>query len=294
MVFLDRLTSTRSTRSRASIAVESLETKALMATTSTAAVATGFTAPDLSGLVSSAEYLHQNTGPATIKTMETALQSQLTNGVLTALQGGTLIPADYQTSVSNVVTSYETNVDQQLLPRFKNIDAILKGQAQSALALVNTLTLQLNDGLITATQYNTEAAQGINAITGGPLYPVNSTYSGYATATTALETQLNLLPPTLATGASPSLTLAQAQAIAISDANTYQVALNTALFNKPTVAGKVNTAISTFETSVNAITTTGTTTPAQQLTAAITALDTALLDSTGLFGAKGLYHKYYS
>ena len=58
-------------------------------------------------------------------------------------------------------------------------------------------------GLITTAEYTTEAGQAIAAITGGPLFPLNTPPRGFALATTALENQLNLLPPTLATGASP-------------------------------------------------------------------------------------------
>ena len=223
--------------------------------------------------------------------METALQSQLTNGVLTALQGGTLTQPDFQISVFNIVTNYQTNVDQQLLPRFKNIDAILKGQAQSVIGVGNALNTQLEAGLITQAQYTTEAAQAINAITGGPLYPLNTPNSGFVKATQALETQLNLLPPRSPPARRPPLTLVQAQAIANADAEAYLLPMNTALFTHPNIARKVNTAVQTFETSVNAITTTGTTTPAQQMTAAITALDDALLDNNGLFGPNGQHVK---
>lgn len=290
MAFLNRFAGKTSVRRGAVVAVEVLESKALLAT-STASIATGFNAPDLGPYIARNLNNHENTGPAVIRTMETALQSQLTNGVLTALQGGTLTQADFQTSVANVVTNYETNVDQQLLPRFKNIDAILKGQARSVLAVGSALNLQQTEGLITSAQYTTEAGQAINAITGGPLYPLNSANSGFASATSTLETQLKLLPPALATGATPSLTLAQAQAVAVADAEAYRVPVGAALFGHNHVNGRVNTALNTFESSVNAITSTGTTLPAQQLTAAITALDAALLDSNGLFGPNGPHRK---
>lgn len=290
MSIQSRFSGRRVARRASVVGVELLESKALMAT-STATIATGFTAPDLAPLIHEAVYNHVNTGPETIRTMETALQSQLTNGVLTALQGGTLTQPDFELSVFNIVTNYETNVDQQLLPRFKNIDAILKGQAQSVIGIGRALNTQLQAGLITQAQYTTEAEQAINAITGGPLYPLNTSNSGFVKATQALETQLNLLPPALATGATPSLTLIQAQAIANADADAYLLPMNTALFTHPNVARKVNNAVQTFKTSVAAITTTGATTPAQQLTAAITALDAALLDNNGLFGPNGQHVK---
>src|SRR5690349_3781201 len=64
----------RGDRRRAVLAVEGLETKALMAT-STATIATGFIAPDLTPLINQAVFHHVNTGPATIRVMENALQS---------------------------------------------------------------------------------------------------------------------------------------------------------------------------------------------------------------------------
>ncbi|MCA1684495.1 MAG: hypothetical protein LC745_00615 [Planctomycetia bacterium] len=290
MRFLKRTGTRRVARRTAAVGVEGLESRELLAT-STAAIATGFIAPDLSSLIYRAVVRHQNTGPATIRMMENALQSQLNSGVLTALQGGTLTPANFSTSVANVVSSYETNVDQQLLPRFPNIDAILKGQAQSVLAVGNALNTQLKAGLITQTVYTTQAAQAINAITGGPLFPLNTNANGYAQVTTFLVNQLNLLPPALATGASPSLTLAQAKSIAIADAEAYRVPLNTALFTRPFFAGNVNSALNTFEASVNAITSTGSTLPAQQFTNAITTLDASLLGTSGLFGNSGLFRR---
>ncbi len=290
MRFLKRLMSQRQVKRSSVLSFESLETKALMAT-STAAIATGFTGVDLSGFTFRAAVLHENTSGATISKAENALQSQITSNALVALQAGTLVPADFQTSVNNIVNSYQTNIDQQLLPRFKNIDAILDGQAQTIQQTIAALNTQLTAGLITTATYTTEAAQAVNAITGGPLFPLNTPTSGLATATKALETQLNLLPPTLATGATPSLTLTQVQEVSAADTTAYSVAMNTALFTRPKLVAKVNTAITTYSASVAAITTTGTTTPAQQLTAAITALDTALLDTDGLFGPKGSVSK---
>ncbi len=290
MGLLNRFVRKRGVRRVSLVGVEVLESKALLAT-STASIATGFNAPDLEPFIARALNNQENTGPAMIRTMETALQSQLTNGVLTSLQGGTLTQADFQTSVRNVVTNYQTNVDQQLLPRFKNIDSILRGQAQSVLAVGNALNLQQTNGLITSAQYTTFAGQAINAITGGPLYPLNTGNSGFAAATSTLETQLNLLPPALAAGATPSLTLTQAKASAVADAEAYRTPVDTALFGHNTVAGRVNAALSTFESSVNGITSTGTTLPAQQLTTAISALDAALLDSNGLFGPSGPHRR---
>jgi hypothetical protein len=266
--------------------VECLETRALLAT-STASIATGFTAPDLSGLVRLA-FEGKNTGPAAINTMQTALQSQLTNGVLTALQGGTLTPADFTTSVNNVVTAFEVNVDSQL-GHFFNIDNILKGRGQAVQQGINALNVQLNDGLITTATYTTEAGSVINGLTGGPLFALHTPNSGFAQATSNLETQLKLLPPTLATGATPSLTLAQVQAIADADAEAYRAAMNASLFTRKNVSTLVDQAVNTFETSINGITSTDPTTQAAEVTAAITALDAALLDNTGLFGPNGAH-----
>ena len=180
---------------------------------------------------------------------------------MTALQGGTLTQADFQTSVFNVVTNYQTNVDQQLLPRFKNLDAILKGQAQSVLAVGIALNQQLTAGLITEAEYTTEAGQTINAITGGPLYPLNTSNSGFSAATVDLENQLNLLPPTLATGASPSLTLTQVQGIANADAEAYRTPVNTALFTRRTWPGRSTPRSTPLNPASTRITTTGATTP---------------------------------
>ncbi len=269
----------RSFRRALAARVETLESRELLATTATIPI--GFNGPDVHGLGRT----------AIVDTMQNALQTQVTNGALLALRANTMTPADFSTGVSNVATNFQTNVDAQLLPHFKKVDAQLKGQAQSLILQINALDLQLNDGLIDPGTFTTEATSAVAAITGGPLHPTGTPLSGFAAATAELETQLDLLPPTLADGATPSLTLAQVQAIALADAQAYQTPVNTALFTQPKINAKVDTAINTFETSVAAISTTAATTPAQQLTAAITALDTALLDTDGLFGPKGPLRK---
>ena len=57
--------------------------------------------------------------------MVSELETQLTNGPLAELKAGTLTPAEFTTNVGSVVTSFQSNVDQQLSPRFPNIDNIL-------------------------------------------------------------------------------------------------------------------------------------------------------------------------
>src|SRR5271166_4309260 len=90
--------------------LEHLEDRRLLAT------ATGaFTGPSLAGLISQA-YHGKDTAQATIKTMLSALQSQLTDGPLADLNSNVVNGSGFVSAAQSLVASYNQNVDQQLLP----------------------------------------------------------------------------------------------------------------------------------------------------------------------------------
>jgi hypothetical protein len=265
-------------RKAATVRVEALETRSLMAA--------AFTAPDLSPFITAA-LNGVNTGPATIQKMVTALQSQLTSGPLASLEAGTSTQAVFASDVSSLVTSFQANVDQQLSPRFPNIDKILKLDATYVDSLITTLDLKATDGLIDAATLNTQAANAINSLTGGPLLTLSTPFSGFVQATRSFETDLNSLVPTLDSTSTTPLTLAQVQAEVAADANAYSSGMAVALYLKPSVDAQVNTAVTTLDTSVAAITADTSSSEQAALTAAITAFDVAVLDTTGIFGPQG-------
>jgi hypothetical protein len=281
-LFIRSASGSRRFRRCVAVGVECLEGRALLATAT-------FSPPDLTGFIEAARN-GKNTGPATINTMVSALQNQLTSGPLADLTAGTDTPASFQTAVSDLVTSYQSNVNAQLSPEFPNITNILNLEGTKIESELSALVTQESVGLITSATLQAQAGTAINGLTAGPLLALHTPFSGYVTATQTLETELNLLPPTLATGATPSLTVAQVQQAANADSKAYSDAMASALYLHPNVNAMVNSALSTFNSSVSTLGQNGA--DAQtQLTAAIASLDTALLDVTGLFGPQGVVAK---
>ena len=281
MFGLSRSTSKR--RSAASdFRCEALESRELLATAA-------FVAPDLSPYIVAA--LHgRNTGAATIQRMLSSLQGQLNSGPLAALTAGTDTQATFATDVNNLVVGYQASVAQQLSPRFPNITNILTLQGTKVESLIAADEAQLAAGLITPATFQSQASLAINSLNGSALSPLNAPNSAFAQATKQLETQLNLLPPTLATGATPFLTIQQVQTVVNAEAKAYHDALAASLVTHPNVESRVNSAVTTLTNSVANIAAGTPTSESSMLSAAIVAFDQALLDTTGLFGPLGTHH----
>src|SRR5271165_3114316 len=98
----------RPTRGRI-LLLERLEDRRLLA-----AVTEAFTGPSLSGLISLA-FHGKDTARAAIKTMLSALQMQLTDGPLANLNSGAVKGNVFVSEAQSLVTSFNQNVDQQLL-----------------------------------------------------------------------------------------------------------------------------------------------------------------------------------
>lgn len=256
---------------------ESLEARELLAA--------NVTWPSLAPYIAAADK-GINSGEATIHKMVSALEAQLTSGPLAGLQAGTLNPSTFQSDVAGVVSSFRSYVDGQLLPRFPTIDTILNLQATSIESQLSALDAQETAGLISSATETTKAGTTIQGLVSGPLKPLHTPPAGFTAATTALKTELNLLPPTLATGASPALTVGEVQSIAVADAQAYQNALAASLYTRPMVNQEAVVAINAFVTKVDNLSTSAGSAQSE-LTAAIAALDAALLDTTGLFGPHG-------
>src|SRR5271166_5751357 len=148
----------RPTRGRI-LLLERLEDRRLLATATEA-----FTGPSLSGLISQA-FHGKDTAEAAIKTMLSALQTQLTDGPLADLNSGAVVGDGFITEVQSVVASYNKNVDQQLLPHFTHIDNMLKLQGQQVLANLISLNQQSDVGLTSSTNLPTVAGAAINTLT---------------------------------------------------------------------------------------------------------------------------------
>ena len=133
--------------------------------------------------------------------MLTALQDQLTSGPLADLKAGTVTGDEFVTEAQSLVASYDANVDQQLLPHFKNIDLLLKIQGQRSVADLASLNQQNTVGLIDSTQFETQSQTAINSLTSGPIHSLDTPVSAYVSTTQAFETELKTLASSLSTSA---------------------------------------------------------------------------------------------
>ncbi|HKM53460.1 MAG TPA: hypothetical protein VJY33_08615 [Isosphaeraceae bacterium] len=244
-------------------------------------LATSFTGPSLSGLISQA-YHGKDTAVAAIKTMLSALQTQLTDGPLADLNSGAVVGDGFITEVQSVVASYNQNVDQQLLPHFTHIDNMLKLQGQQVLANLISLNQQSDVGLTSSTNLPTVAGAAINTLTGGPIFSLNTPVRAYVTATQSFETDLGVVAATLSSSSSTPLALSDVSTTIQAEAEAYRASMDAGLqVTHPNISSTVNAAVTTLESSVI------NSTDESDINTAIAAFDAAILDTTGLFGLNG-------
>ena len=266
--------------------LEHLEDRRLLA-----AATEAFTGPSLSGLISQA-FHGKDTAQATIKTMLSALQTQLTDGPLANLNSGAVDGNGFITEVQSLVASYNQNVDQQLLPHFTHIDNMLKLQGQQVVANLVSLNQQSTVGLISSDNLPTQAGAAINTLTGGPIFSLNTPVSAYVTATQTFETDLGVLANSLSSTATTTLTLPEVSTTIQAEAEAYRASMDAGLqVTHTNLSTTVNSAVTTLESSViaiaNASPTPSNSTAESDIHAAIATFDSAILDTTGLFGLNG-------
>src|SRR5208337_377384 len=253
--------------------LEHLEDRRLLAV-----AAEPFTGPSLSGLISQA-FHGKDTAQATIKTMLSALQSQLTDGPLANLSSG-VAGNVFVSEAQSLVASYNQNVDQQLLPHFTHIDNMLKLQGQQVLANLISLNQQSDVGLTSSTNLPTVAGAAINTLTRGPIYSLNTPVSAYVTATQSFETDLGTVTDQLS--ATTPLSLSDVSTTIQAEAEAYRASMDAGLqVTHPNISRTVNAAVTTLESSVI------NSTDESDINTAIAAFDAAILDTTGLFGLNG-------
>jgi len=262
--------------------LERLEERRLLA-----AATEAFTGPSLSGLISQA-FHGKNTAQAAIKTMLSALQTQLTNGPLAVLNSPTGNGNVFITEAQRLVASYDQNVDQQLLPHFTHIDNMLKLEGQQVVANLVSLNQQSTVGFIS--NLPTQAGAAINTLTGGPIHSLDTPVSAYVMATQTFETDLGAVAATLT--ATTPLTLPQVSTTIQAEAEAYRASMDAGLqVTHPNISSTVNAAVTTLESSViaiaNASPTPSNPTAESDIHAAIATFDSTILDTTGLFGLNG-------
>src|SRR5271157_907921 len=258
--------------------LEHLEDRRLLA-----AATEAFTGPSLSGLISQA-FHGKDTSKAAIKTMLSALQTQLTDGPLADLNSGVVDGNGFITEVQSLDASYNQNVDQQLLPHFTHIDNMLKLQGQQVVANLVSLNQQSTVGLISADVLPTQAGAAINTLTGGPIYSLNTPVSAYVKATQNFETNLGTVADALSSTAPVPLTLPQVSTTIQAEAEAYRASMDAGLqVTHPNISFTVNKAVTTLESSVIR------STDETDISAAIAVFDAAILGTTATTGTTGLF-----
>jgi hypothetical protein len=253
-----------------------------------AAATETFQGPSLTDLIVAARQ-GVNTSQAGINRMLTALESQMTSGPLSDLKSGAVDGDGFIVEAQSLELSYEQNVDQQLSPEFPNIDTLLKLQGQRIVAELSALNQQSAVGLISSADLQTDAGTAINSLTAGPIFSLGTPISAYVSATRLLESSLTTLAQSLSSSAATPLTPADVSTSVLADALAYQTALHAGLqVTHPNISSMVDSAVASLQTTANSIASESSSDAQAALTSAITAFDTAILDTTGLFGSRGI------
>jgi hypothetical protein len=241
----------------------------------------------LTGLITQA-FHGTDTSRAAISTMLGALQSQLTGGPLPDLNSGAVDGNGFVAEAQGLETSYEQNVDQQLLPHFTHIDKLLKLQGQGVVAVLTSLNEQSSVGLITGSDLVSEAQTAINSLSNGPIFSLGTPLNTYISTSEAFDFELTTAANSLGTSASTSLSLASATSTMLADAEAYRAEMHIGLqVTHPNISSAVDSAVSALEQSVIMIGQSGDSSAQTDLNAAIATFDSAILGSWGLFGSRG-------
>ena len=263
---------------------EALEERALLA-----ASAETFSGPSLNDLIVMARQGH-DTAPAAINRVVHALASQLTSGPLADLTAGTVNGNGFVTEVQSLEASYAQYLDQQLLPEFPNVDTLLKLQGERIVADMTSVNQQDSVGLISNSQAVTTAQAGINSLTGGPVFSLGTPLSGYVTASQNFESELNTLAQSLSSSATTPLTPSDAGLTMQAEIVAYQTEMHAVLqVTHPVISNTVDMAVdSLLNTAFSVASETSSGAAQSDITNAISAFDTAILGTRGVFGPKGV------
>ena len=228
--------------------VEVLEQRALLAASTET-----FSAPALSDLIALA-HQGQDTAAAGIDRMVSALESQLKSGPLADLTSGKVDGNGFVTEVQSLVSSYAKSVDSALLPEFPNVDTLMQLQGQRIVADEASLNQQNAVGLLSTSEFNTQAGTTINALTAGPLLSLQTPLSGYATATQAFEAELKALASSLSSSSTTPVKPANASTTMLAETLAYQTDIHAALqVTHPNISNTVDQAITSLETTATSI-----------------------------------------
>ena len=145
-------------------------------------------------------------------------------------------------------------------------------------------------GLTSPGNLPTQAGAAINTLTGGPIFSLKTPVSAYVTATQTFETDLGTVADQLSS--TTPLTLTDVSTTIQAEAEAYRASMDAGLqVTHTNLSTTVNSAVTTLESSViaiaNASPTPSNSTAESDIHAAIATFDSAILDTTGLFGLNG-------
>ena len=165
---------------------------------------------------------------------------------------------------------------------------MLKLQGQQVLANLNSLNQQSNVGLTSSDNQPTQSGAAINTLTGGPIFSLNTPVSAYITATQSFETDLGVLANSLSSTAPTPLALADVNTTLQAESEAYRTSMDAGLQVTHTgLSTRVNSAVTTLESTVNTIASNNDTNAESEIHTAIAVFDSTILDTTGLFGLNG-------
>jgi hypothetical protein len=263
------------------LCIEGLETRTLL----TAASET-FTAPSLTDLITLAES-GTDTAGAAINRELSALETQLTDGPLNDLNSGTVDSSGFVQEVQSMEMSYEQDL-AQVLSAFPNVKEIMDLGGQSVVADAVTLNQEFSVGLLSSTDLATFAQSAIDSLTAAPIDSLKMALSAYASETQGFEADLNSLAESLSSSATPSLTPSEVSATVLTEADAFFANVTAVLqVTHPTIAKTVENAVNNLDSTATSLAGDDSSAAHSALTTAIAALDTALLGTTGEFGAQG-------
>ena len=122
-------------------------------------------------------------------------------------------------------------------------------------------------------------------MTEGPIFSLDTPVRAYVTATQTFETDLGFLTDALSSSA---LALSDVGTTIQAEAEAYRASMDAGLqVTHPNISSTVNAAVTTLEDTVETIVSADSSTAESDVHAAIAAFDSAILDTTGLFGLHG-------
>jgi hypothetical protein len=168
-----------------------------------------FIGPSLTTLLTEAKH-GQNTAPAVITKMVTALRSQLESGPLADFNSGAVTSNGFIVESQSLELSFEQDLITQKLGRAFpkiDIDQLLRLQGQNVVAGLEAENQQASVGLIATSSLPSAFQATIGSLTAGPIHAIGTASSVPASLSKSFRNELNLVSNDLANG---SLTLDQA------------------------------------------------------------------------------------